>query len=87
MVRDNHGKAADGMSYAWVTADFVVELNNAFRMAEDEESLESLPVITGGAPDKSSPPEITAEARGAPGATAQVVLASSGVRTRGTVIS
>ena len=41
LVRENHGKAADEQMYAWVTTDFVIELNHAFRVDENEETLDS----------------------------------------------
>lgn len=41
LVRDNHKGSEDELSYAWVYTDFVIELNNAFRIESTQEALEA----------------------------------------------
>jgi len=41
LVRENHGKSEDERSYAWLTTDFVIELNHAFRIECDTDALKA----------------------------------------------
>ena len=39
LIRENHGKSEDERHYAWTFADFVIELNHAFRIECDDDAI------------------------------------------------
>ena len=41
LIRENHGKAEDERSYAWLSTDFVIELNFVFRSESDDDAIQA----------------------------------------------